>query len=127
MPKRTYPPRQRELKDQVAVARGLSDAHLLCRLVGHAWGRIIPDRVPMFGRIVVWKCHRCGSKRDDIVQADDGRLLQRVYRYADGYKLEKHLIDGQENRGGRMVSVKALRIALVIRDDEHDAKEGGAK
>lgn len=129
MAKRTVPARQRshqdELKAQVAVARGLSDTYLLCRLVGHSWARIIPDRVPTFGRIVVWECGRCGTKRDDIVQAIDGHLLQRMYRYAEGYTLKKSLTNG-EDRGGRMVSVSALRIALMIRDDEFDAKASGA-
>jgi hypothetical protein len=94
--------------------------YLACRLVGHAWQRIAPDRDPMFGRIVVWECERCAAKRDDIVQSNDGSLLARSYRYPEGYLVPKRLRADTEGRGGRQFSVAALRIALLRRDDRVD-------
>ena len=110
----------KELRAQINRATKLPDVFLLCRLVGHAWHRILPDRPPPFGRLIVWECVRCGSKRDDVVRDGDGMLLHRGYRYAEGYLLEKP-VDRKE-RGGRMVTVPALRVALLQRDDVVDAR-----
>lgn len=111
---------RRKFQRQVATASRLKDAHLACRLVGHSWRRIVPDRAPQFGRIVVWECSRCESKRDDIIQPNDGSLLARVYRYAEGYLVEKPMEADKELRGGRQLTAPALRIALLRRDDAHD-------
>lgn len=122
MPKQlTEAQRRRQFQRQVSTASRLKDEHLACRLVGHAWQRIVPDRAPQFGRIVVWDCQRCGSKRDDIIQPNDGSLLARVYRYAEGYLVEKpKTTETDEMRGGRQLTAPALRIALLRRDDAHD-------
>lgn len=105
---------------QIRAAVSLTDEFLLCRLVGHMWQRIVPDRAPPFGRIVVWECFRCESKRDDIVQSNDGSLLARTYRYSEGYLIPRPT--GVKRQGGRQVSAGALRIALLRRDDKADAE-----
>lgn len=107
------------LKEQLVNASQLNDAFLLCRLVGHSWDRIAPDRVPMFGRIVTWQCMRCTTKRDDMINPNvewqGGMLLARTYRYPEGYKVPNP--EGHRGRGNRALSVPALRLALLRRDD----------
>lgn len=116
---------RKQFRSQIDRAAQLPDHFLLCRLVGHSWERILPDRTPMFGRLVVWQCHRCDTKRDDIVQSQDGSLLARVYRYPEGY-LAKKTGKAKSERGGRRFSTPALRIALLRRDDVVDAEQAVA-
>lgn len=100
-------------RDALALAITLSDDHLLCRLVGHQWERVLPDRAPPFGRIVSWQCKRCLTLRDDIIAPATGDLLARTYRYPEGYK---QTYDKSRGQGGRM-PVPVLRLALMRRDD----------
>lgn len=100
------------LKAQQRRARHLDDLHLLCRLVGHRWDRVLPDREPLFGRLVCWECGSCGTVRDDIVDPQFGRLLARSYRYPSGYQLKRNT----NERGGRLLSSQALRTELLRRD-----------
>ena len=105
------------LRSQIRNAAKLNDTFLFCRLLGHAWTPVEPDRDPMFGRLFVFECARCTSKRDDILTVDGtGRLLARSYRYAEGYLLQKRKASGKEQRGGRMLSADALRAELIRRD-----------
>lgn len=68
----------------------LSIDYLTCRLFGHAWFPIPPDREPLFGRLIVLECSRCHSKRDDIFDVAWGKVLVRTYRYAEGYQLQRN-------------------------------------
>lgn len=52
-------------------------------VAGHAWLQIPATRRPKYGGVlIVWRCDRCGTERDDIVNRFTGELMDRHYRYA---------------------------------------------
>lgn len=66
----------------------LADEMLMCRTVGHSWDSFIPMmRRPEFGERMSFLCVRCTTERHDIISWINGELLQREYRYPDGYHL----------------------------------------
>lgn len=107
-------PRQAKAQTrQIEMAKNLDRQHRRCRLVGHSWHRIQPDREPQFGVLMVWECERCTTKRDDIVMRNSGELLSRAYRYATGYQIRI----ANRSRGGRALPTTALRIAEAEDDN----------
>jgi hypothetical protein len=100
-------------------ARGLDEAFLDCRLIGHNWHRVADTNAspPIFGVRICYECTRCSSGRCDIVQRTTGGLLTRSYAYAAGYHLNS--IEGE-----RAVNADALRFEIVRRLDQHLAIPG---
>lgn len=99
------PEERREFARMVKEAEKLPENFLLCRCVGHAWSPIAPDRQPPWGRLLVWQCVRCETKRDDIFDSRWGKLTTRTYRYAEGY------IIARPKRGE---AIKLTRTALRV-------------
>lgn len=59
-----------------------SDAvYVRCNVLGHAWDNIPADRVPEFGVLMVFRCERCTTLRDDVLNRFTGELMHRQYRY----------------------------------------------
>lgn len=61
---------------------------LKCRTFGHAWEEYVPVgmRKPTFGFRYSLLCASCGTERHDLIDTNGG-LVQREYRYPDGYRL----------------------------------------
>lgn len=55
----------------------------------HSWEQFAPInmRRPTFGKRLSVICTRCTTERHDLISTFDGALLQREYRYPDGYRL----------------------------------------
>ena len=63
-------------------------SYVWCKTIGHAWDEFTPHmKRAQFGYRLSLLCVRCTAERHDIVSIIDGRLLQREYRYPEGYKL----------------------------------------
>lgn len=56
-----------------------------CRVLGHMWGFYQTDRDPSFGKLVMFKCNRCGTVRSDTFNIYN-ELAARSYRYTDDYE-----------------------------------------
>jgi len=106
------PEERQQFARMVREAETLPENYLLCRTVGHAWSPVAPDREPMFGRLLVWECVRCTTKRDDIFDTRWGGLIARSYRYAEGYIIKR---DKRGNAGA--LARTALR---VVWDRKHN-------
>lgn len=59
-----------------------------CRSLGHAWDQIPAHRRPPWGKLLVFRCTRCFTVREDIVDSNFN-LSSRRYTHPDGYKSDK--------------------------------------
>jgi hypothetical protein len=75
-----------------------------CNVMGHAWDQIPADRAPEFGVLVVLRCDRCKTIRDDILNRFTGELLSRAYRYPQE---RPHRLPMQDAR------VELMNLALI--------------
>jgi hypothetical protein len=69
--------------------------HRMCRTTGHQWD-VFNDffsRRPSFGYMISLRCMRCGTVRNDVVDAY-GFTLGRRYRYPAGYSYDSD-VDGE--------------------------------
>ena len=58
---------------------------LTCRTIGHMWFPSDATRKPRFGFLLVLRCERCDTVREDLVDRT-GFLLNRNYVYPEGYR-----------------------------------------
>lgn len=59
--------------------------HDQCHTFGHAWFEVDGDYKPLFGALFALECERCGTRRNDLIDAH-GQLGSRNYRYPEGYR-----------------------------------------
>jgi hypothetical protein len=97
------------LKNQRERAKQLADDHLECRLFGHQWGEVKPDRTPQFGELHVYQCRRCRMLRDDVEAPRWREILHRSYRQPPGYRVKT------PDNGERAFSAAALRAERARR------------
>lgn len=62
-----------------------TDEMRTCRLIGHAWDAVGANRKPKFGILIMLRCERCTTIRNDLTDRS-GLLLARYYEYAEGYR-----------------------------------------
>lgn len=95
---------------------------VMCKTIGHAWDEFTPlmKRSQMGYRLSLL-CVRCTTERHDIVSIVDGRLIQREYRYVEGYKLaykysrdefRKVLVEQMRHRDRKARKAAASQIDL---------------
>ena len=56
-----------------------------CRTIGHSWDAVGANRESRSGFLVMLRCDRCGTIRNDI-QDRNGFLSRRYYEYPSGYR-----------------------------------------
>jgi hypothetical protein len=71
------------------LAKDLPLPMLQCRTYGHAWNLVELIRVSV-GRALILDCARCTTRRTDDLNLA-GKLVGRVYAYAEGYHLDEKL------------------------------------
>jgi hypothetical protein len=78
---------------------GLTDLHLSfihCRTYGHSWDEFTPLTRP--NRVFSWqthlRCTRCTTERHDSYDTL-GEVVQREYKYVEGYALAEKLTRAQ--------------------------------
>jgi hypothetical protein len=76
---------------------------LECRLTGHWWALEDAHSQEGGGVAMSYKCHRCTTTRSDVIAPRYGELLERGYRYPEGYLVK------QVTPGERTFSAAALR------------------
>lgn len=103
------------LRAQITRARELAEEHLECRLVRHAWKRIVADRDAPYGVALAFECLRCTGRRYDYVDPKFGTLLGRYYLHPRGYLLHK------PSDGSKAMSMEALRVEMVRRTTQEMA------
>ena len=104
-----YEHERKVLLAQIKRARDLPSEFLECRLLGHAWREVQPDRQTAVGEQHTYQCLRCLNIRDDVIAPKMGELLTRGYRHVPGY-----LMEAPED-GSRVLSAAALRAERARR------------
>lgn len=97
----------------------LKSTYLYCRTFQHSWTDVTgivpgPEMIYLHGRQIVLRCERCRTVRSDIYSPASGDLMDRHYRYPEGYSLGKW--DGEGTL--RM----AMRVEYMTRKDRMDRK-----
>lgn len=61
------------------------EEYVMCRTVGHSWDHIPNTRRPPWGTLLTFRCTRCGTTREDIID-NLGDLSHRRYVRPSDYK-----------------------------------------
>lgn len=109
------PAERKQFAEMVGLATTLPQEFLICRLSGHAWEPVTPDREPPLGApLICWECRRCTTRRYDSFDARWGALIARTYAYAERYLM--HRTDGA--RGHQPLHRAAVRVAFSRKDSK---------
>jgi hypothetical protein len=57
-----------------------------CRAIGHSWDQIPSTRRPAWGELMTFRCVRCGTVREDVVDLL-GQLSYRSYNKPEDYSV----------------------------------------
>lgn len=61
--------------------------YIVCHTLRHSWVEFSPlMRPPQFGWRLSLTCPTCTAERHDLISKVTGDLIQREYRYPEGYK-----------------------------------------
>jgi hypothetical protein len=74
-----------------------------CRAIKHSWDAVGANKESRWGYLVMLRCDRCGTIRNDIQNAH-GELIHRYYQYPDGYRDADIRIGNADDRRAWLLS-----------------------